>query len=80
MALLTLDDRYNLQIADAKATFARLVEQAPRAARIALVGFPRVQDKAAAVGAGASAVVSKPFLAEDLLWQMRQCLARQRSF
>jgi hypothetical protein len=65
------------EFAASKSSFTRLVEQAPQAAKIALVGFPRVEDQAMALACGASVVVSKPFHGEDLLWQMQQCLSRQ---
>ena len=61
-----------------QSSFERLVERWPRTAKIVLVGFPRVVQQAAALTSGAAAVVSKPFLAEDLLWQMRQCIVQQR--
>lgn len=57
-----------------QSSFERLVERWPRTARIVLMGFPRVDNQAAALTSGAAAVVSKPFLIEDLLWQVRQCL------
>jgi CheY-like chemotaxis protein len=37
---------------------------------IALLGFPRADEIAAAKAAGVAAVVSKPFLLEDLHWQL----------
>ena len=36
---------------------------------IAVLGFPRSDDRAAALAAGAASIVSKPFLLEDLLWR-----------
>ncbi len=41
---------------------------------IALVGFPRPEDIGTLQSAGASAVISKPFLANDLIWQTQQLL------
>ena len=41
---------------------------------IALVGFPRIDDLERFKAAGASAVVSKPYLAEDLEQQIEQLL------
>lgn len=78
-----LDDDVDVAIWDcagdfvaAQSSFERLVNRGPRTALIALVGFPRVADEAAVLACGASAVVSKPFLVDDLLWQLRQCLVR----
>jgi CheY-like chemotaxis protein len=39
---------------------------------VALLNFPRVEDRDRALAAGAAAVLSKPVLVEDLLWQLRQ--------
>jgi hypothetical protein len=61
-----------------QSSFERLVERWPRAANIVLMGFSRVADRAAALTCGAAAVVSKPFLVDDLLWQMRQCIVQHR--
>ena len=41
---------------------------------VALLDFPRVEDRDRALGAGAKAVVSKPFLIDDLFWQIEQLL------
>jgi len=41
---------------------------------IALLGFPRVEDRDRAVAAGAAAVLSKPLLLEDLYWQLDRLL------
>ncbi len=41
---------------------------------IALVGFPRPEDISQLQSAGAAAVISKPFLANDLIWQTEQLL------
>jgi DNA-binding response OmpR family regulator len=64
------------EFAASQSSFERLVERWPETAKIVLIGFPRVADQAAALASGAAAVVSKPFIIEDLLWQMRQCLSR----
>jgi CheY-like chemotaxis protein len=37
---------------------------------LALLGFPRADDVRQAYGAGVAAVISKPFLLRDLLWQL----------
>jgi CheY-like chemotaxis protein len=42
---------------------------------IALIGFPRPEDISRLQSAGAAAVISKPFLADDLLWHIEQLLA-----
>jgi hypothetical protein len=55
-----------------QSSFERLVERWPRTAKIVLIGFPTIAEQTAALACGATAVVSKPFLIEDLLWQMRQ--------
>ena len=39
---------------------------------IALLDFPRIDDRNRALGAGAHAVLSKPVLIEDLFWQIEQ--------
>lgn len=41
---------------------------------IALLDFPRLQEREQVLSAGAVAVVSKPFLIDDLLWQFDQVL------
>ena len=41
---------------------------------IALLSFPRPEDRDWALAAGAAAVLSKPFLLVDLLWQLDTCL------
>jgi hypothetical protein len=76
-----IGDDVNVLIWDCKgdfsvsqSSFERLVKRCPRPAKIVLLGFPRIADQAAAMACGAAAVVSKPFLIEDLLWQIGQCL------
>jgi CheY-like chemotaxis protein len=59
--------------------FIRMAQQTPAAAKIVLLGFPRPEDVATARAAGATAVLSKPFLLDDLLWQVRDCLNAARS-
>jgi DNA-binding response OmpR family regulator len=39
---------------------------------IALLNFPRVEDRDRALAAGAATVLSKPVLIEDLLWQIKR--------
>lgn len=41
---------------------------------IALLDFPRVEDRDRALSAGAAAVLSKPFVLGDLYWQIEQSL------
>jgi hypothetical protein len=65
--------------AASRPSFERLVKRWPHTAKVVLMGFPRVADQAAALACGASAVVSKPFLVQDLLWQIRQCLIRYKA-
>ncbi len=43
---------------------------------IAVLAFPRLEDRDRALQAGAAAVVSKPFLLNDLLWQIEQLAGR----
>ena len=42
---------------------------------IALLHFPRIDDRDRALAAGAKAVLSKPFLVEDLFWQIERVTA-----
>jgi len=44
---------------------------------IALMDFPRIDDRSRALAAGAKAVVSKPFLIEDLFWQIDRLVRNQ---
>jgi CheY-like chemotaxis protein len=39
---------------------------------VAIVDFPRVEDRDRAMAAGAAAVLSKPLLLDDLFWQLDQ--------
>lgn len=43
---------------------------------VALLDFPRVEDRDRALMAGAAAVLSKPLLIEDLYWQLDQLATR----
>ena len=43
---------------------------------VALLGFPRADEIAAAKAAGVAAVISKPFLVEDLHWQLADVISR----
>jgi CheY-like chemotaxis protein len=56
-------------------TIAKLKAITENAPIVALVGFPRCDDIDRLCSAGASAIVSKPFLTADLLWQVEQLLA-----
>ncbi|HTQ38281.1 MAG TPA: response regulator [Pirellulales bacterium] len=55
-------------------TVARLKAVSGGAPLVALQGFPRADDIRRWQTAGAAALVSKPFLAEDLFWQIEQFL------
>jgi CheY-like chemotaxis protein len=80
--LATEDGRFRVDGAKAvvwDATVERIVDPravaelracAPGARVVAVVGFPRAEDVEAAQRAGVDAVVSKPFLAGDLLWHL----------
>jgi CheY-like chemotaxis protein len=56
----------------AVARLKRLTREAPI---VAVVGFPRADDVRRARQAGVSAVVSKPYLVRDLLWQLEQAIS-----
>jgi hypothetical protein len=53
-----------------------LAESLEPAPVVALLDFPRIEDQARAVRAGAAAVLSKPLLLEDLFWQLDRLLMR----
>jgi len=53
----------------------RLAATVAPAPVIALLEFPRVEDRQRALAAGAAAVLSKPLLIDDLFWQMDRLLA-----
>ncbi|MGD9722612.1 MAG: hypothetical protein AB7O59_14870 [Pirellulales bacterium] len=57
------------------ACVAKLRHHAGNAPLIALVGFPRPGDMAAAARAGVATVVSKPFFIQDLWWQLERVAA-----
>ncbi len=48
------------------------VDKLPGVPVVALLDFPRLHDKQRVIAAGAAAVVSKPFLLEDLHWQLER--------
>ncbi|HEY2881984.1 MAG TPA: hypothetical protein VGJ15_06110, partial [Pirellulales bacterium] len=50
---------------------------APSAPLIALIGFPRVHDFDQLKTLGFATIVSKPFLADELLWQIEQTIGDQ---
>ncbi len=52
----------------------RLVAEVDPAPVVALLDFPRIESRNRALGAGARAVLSKPLLVEDLLWQIDRLL------
>jgi CheY-like chemotaxis protein len=56
-------------------TLHRLVDRHPGARVIVVAGFPRPDQTARLLEAGAKSVVSKPLLLEDLCWQMAAALA-----
>ena len=57
-------------------TLRRLTADLRPAPVIALLGFPRVEDRDRALAAGATAVLSKPLLLEDLYWQLDRLIPR----
>jgi CheY-like chemotaxis protein len=61
--------------AEGRTSFEQLVQLAPRSPRVLLLGFPRAHDIDDALALGATAVVSKPFRVEELLWQIRECVS-----
>lgn len=52
------------------AALERMATSLKPAPIIALLEFPRIEDHQRALSAGASAVLSKPLLIDDLIWQM----------
>lgn len=52
------------------AELARMAHQLGRPPIVALLDFPRVEDRDRALACGATAVICKPLLLEDLLWQL----------
>jgi DNA-binding response OmpR family regulator len=61
--------------AEVRTSFERLVQLTPGTPKVVLLGFPRAHDIDDALSLGATAVVSKPFRAEELLWQVGECLS-----
>ncbi len=59
-----------------RALFTLLVQRLPDAPKVVLLGFSRTHDFVDVMAHGACAVISKPFLVEDLLWQVRRCLEK----
>lgn len=57
---------------DSPETLRRLVAAVSPAPVLALVGFPRVEDRDRLLAAGAAAVLSKPLLLEDLFDRLEQ--------
>jgi len=57
----------------------RLADDLRPAPVLALLGFPRVEDRDRALAAGAAAVLSKPLLLEDLFWQLDRLVLAERS-
>jgi CheY-like chemotaxis protein len=51
----------------------------PETPILALAGFPRIDDVRALESAGVAALISKPFLAADLVWQIEQALSPERA-
>jgi CheY-like chemotaxis protein len=60
-------------------TLSAIKSVMPETPIIALAGFPRIDDVRSLESAGVAAIVSKPFLAADLVWQIEQALALQRA-
>lgn len=54
------------------ARVGELSRSAGSAPIIALLNFPRIEEVVRAHAAGVSAVVSKPFLIDELFWQLNQ--------
>lgn len=63
--------------ADTFRALGQITAHAPGVPIVALMDFPRAEDRAAALKAGASAVISKPFLLEDLFWQIERLRVAQ---
>ncbi len=77
-----LDEAVDVVVCDCAAGFSgyrlsfdRVVHAAPQTPKILVLGFPRAHDIADARAQGAAAVVSKPFLVEELVRQVRDCLS-----
>jgi hypothetical protein len=63
-----------------KGQLAALKTGLPETPTIVTVGFPRQGDVEAWKAAGADAIISKPFLADDLIWQVNQLVSSQMHF
>ena len=50
----------------------RLLEQLGRVPLVAIINFPRIDDCQQLRRAGAAAIISKPYVTDDLLWQLDQ--------
>jgi hypothetical protein len=53
-------------------SFVEEVRRDSSAPIVGVVGFPRPDDERRAKEAGVTAVISKPYLVRDLLWQIRE--------
>jgi hypothetical protein len=60
--------------AESRNDFVELTRRSPGVPWITLVSFPRCGDRAELAALGAAAVISKPFLVDDLLGEVRACL------
>jgi hypothetical protein len=60
--------------AESRNDFVELTRRSPGMPWIVLASFPRCGDRAELAELGAAAVISKPFLIDDLLGQVRACL------
>ncbi len=69
VSLLIWDDGY--RVTGWRDRLSRAVDAMPAAQTVALVGFPRWEDVSEVVGRSVAAVVSKPFLVTELVWQVR---------
>jgi len=58
---------------------AKLCRDLSPAPVIALLDFPRIEDRRRALSAGAAAVISKPVQVEDLYWELDQALEADAS-
>jgi CheY-like chemotaxis protein len=60
-------------------TLRAIKSSIPETPIIALAGFPRIDDARTLESAGVAAIISKPYLAADLVWQIEQALSMQRA-
>ncbi len=70
-AIFDANDQPHQQYEDLR-RFAAALHPAPV---VALMGFPRVEDRDRALASGAASVLSKPLLVEDLFWELDRLLA-----